>query len=153
MKAIAICLAKTIVVTTVAADDQKAREHVVLDRCALGLLYSVGPQQDEAKAAVWYGRAAEQADPTAEYILGMLYDEGRGVPEDPSKAVLWLRRAAEQGLARAQFRLGVLSAEGRGVPRDTEAAIEWYRRAAAQGHEEAQDRLHTTNSGGVRLVP
>ena len=33
MKAIAICVATTIVVVTVAADDQKAREHVVLDRC------------------------------------------------------------------------------------------------------------------------
>ena len=40
---------------------------------------------------------AEQGDATAQGNLGLMYDEGQGVPQDYKTAVKWYRLAAEQG--------------------------------------------------------
>ena len=36
----------------------------------------------------------------ARFTLGVMYGEGRGVPQDYAEAARWYRRAAEQGDAR-----------------------------------------------------
>ena len=41
----------------------------------------------------------------AQYNLGLMYDNGDGVPEDNEKAVKWYRLAAERGVVAAQARL------------------------------------------------
>jgi TPR repeat protein len=51
-------------------------------------------------------RLAEQGDVDAQWNLGRMYGNGRGVPEDDAEAIKWYRLAAEQGYARAQFNLG-----------------------------------------------
>lgn len=40
--------------------------------------------------------AADQGDASAQYNLGLLYDQGHGVPQDYGQAA-WYRNAAEQG--------------------------------------------------------
>ena len=47
--------------------------------------------------------------------LGVMYDEGTGVPEDDAEAVRWFRLAAEQGNAKAQFKLGAVPEQGNAV--------------------------------------
>ena len=37
----------------------------------------------------------------AQYVLGIMYDNGEGVPENDAEAVKWYRKAADQGLARS----------------------------------------------------
>ena len=49
---------------------------------------------------------AEQGDADAQFNLGVMYDEGEGVPQDYKEAFKWYRLAAEQGDAFAQFELG-----------------------------------------------
>ena len=78
-----------------------------------------------AAAVAWYRRAAEQGDARAQYNLGGMYREGRGVPPDAAGAVAWYRRAAEQGHVRAQYNLGGMYAEGLGVPPDAVEAFMW----------------------------
>ena len=51
--------------------------------------------------------AAEQGDAEAQFILGAMYFQGRGVLKDDAEAVRWYRLAAEQGLADGQNSLGV----------------------------------------------
>ena len=46
---------------------------------------------------------AEQGDASAQYSLGILCDNGEGVPKDKALAVAWYRKAAEQGYAQAQY--------------------------------------------------
>ena len=75
---------------------------------------------------------AERGDADAQLLLGVLYAEGRGVPQDETAAVYWYRLAADQGLAEAQFNLGGMYAQGRGVSQDEAEAARWYRLAAAQ---------------------
>ena len=85
---------------------------------------------------------AEQGDVKAQYNLGNMYVNGRGVKQDGFEAVKWYRKAAEQGLANAQFNLGVMYYEGgRGVKQDYFEAVKWYRQAAEQGYAQAQFML------------
>ncbi|MDA0238165.1 MAG: hypothetical protein O3B03_06590, partial [Proteobacteria bacterium] len=42
--------------------------------------------QDDAKAVKWYRRAAEQGNAKAQYNLGLMYDNGQGVPQDYQEA-------------------------------------------------------------------
>ena len=84
---------------------------------------------------------AAQGEAKAQTILGILYDEGRGVPQDYTEALKWYHLAAAQGEAPAQHNLGNLYAEGRGVPQDYAEALKWFRLAAAQGDALAQYHL------------
>ena len=52
-----------------------------------------GVAKDDAKAAEWYLRAAEQGDAHARRRLTRLYAAGNGVPRDYLKAVYWLARS------------------------------------------------------------
>ena len=55
-----------------------------------------GVPQDDAEAAAWYRRAAEQGDADAQFGLGAMYAEGRGVPQDDPEAHTWLNLAASR---------------------------------------------------------
>jgi len=77
----------------------------------------------------------------AQYRLGNLYLQGRGVAPNDAQALRLFRLAAEQGHARAQLAVGEMYAAGRGVPRSESTAVNWYHRAAAQGDSDAQIAL------------
>jgi|TARA_E500000178_G_scaffold40292_1_gene36191 TPR repeat protein len=65
---------------------------------------------------------AEAGDVNAQTMLGLVYAEGKGVPQEHAEAAKWFRRAATRGHAEAQFALGVLYGLGEGVPQDFIAA-------------------------------
>ena len=103
---------------------------------------------DYATALREFRPLAEQGDAEAQYNLGVMYDNGRGVPEDDGQAAFWYRKAAEQGHAEAQFNLGVMYADGEGVPEDDVQAAFWFRKAAEQGDAEAQYNLGVMYANG-----
>ena len=84
---------------------------------------------------------AMQGDAEAQYKLGLIYDQGKDVPEDDARAASWYRKAAEQGDAEAQTILASMYADGRGVPEDDVQAVSWLRKAAEQGNAVAQNNL------------
>ena len=75
---------------------------------------------------------AQQGIPIAQYNLGVMYDNGKGVPQDYAEAMNWYRRAAEQGLADAQHNLGWVYFEGQGVPQDYILAHMWFSLAVSR---------------------
>ena len=75
---------------------------------------------------------AEQGDASAQYNLGLMYDNGQGVPQNYKTAVTWYTLAAKQGNAAAQYNLGVMYRGGQGVTQDYKTAVEWFRLAAKQ---------------------
>ena len=77
-------------------------------------------------------KQAAQGIAWAQHNLGVLYDNGRGVPQDYVKARGWYEKAAAQGNAWAQHNLGVLYDNGRGVAQDSVKAFMWLDLAAAQ---------------------
>ena len=97
-------------------------------------------------------KSANGGNAEAQYNLGVMYDNGQGVPQDYERAAKWYQKAADQGLAHAQTNLGLLYDNGRDVPQDYELARIWYQKAADQGFADAQFNLGLTyyNGQGVR---
>jgi TPR repeat protein len=96
---------------------------------------------DYPQAVKWFRKAAEQGNAFAQFNLGQIYTQGKGVPQDYAEAVKWWRKAAEQGNAPAQYNLGVMYLHGQGVRQDYAQAVKWYRKAAEQGYAGAQNNL------------
>jgi len=107
----------------------------------LGVLYAEGRgvAPNDAEAALWFERAADQGEPMAQYNLGASYAEGAGVRKDMATAAKWFRRAADQGIALAQLNLGLLYANGAGVPQDNVEALKWVDLA-----------IYSLPAGGIR---
>ena len=90
---------------------------------------------DFATALKEWKPLAEAGDADAQYNLGVMYDNGEGVPQDYAEAVKWYRLAAEQGYAKAQTNLGFMYEKGQGVLQDNATAHMWYNVGAANGNE------------------
>lgn len=70
----------------------------------LGVRYQEGQggvTQDLVKAFHLFSLAANAGHATAQFNLGVCYDEGAGVKEDKSMATFWYRKAAAQGFSAA----------------------------------------------------
>ena len=85
---------------------------------------------------------AKSGNASAQYHLGMLYYNGKGVPEDEKRAVQLLTSSAQQGNVDAMYQLGNAFTFGSETPRlvadaDMEAA-NWYYKAAKLGNADAQ---------------
>jgi TPR repeat protein len=104
------------------------------------------PAKRDALYAKWYRMTTRvlRVDPTsisAQYNLGVMYEQGKGVQQDYKQAVAWYRKAADQGMADAQYNLGVVYRQGQGVQQDSKQAAAWYRKAAEQTIPTTVDRL------------
>ena len=75
---------------------------------------------------------AQGGDASAQNELGLLYYEGKGVPQNHRKAKEWFDKAVEQGHAGAQVNLGTLYLRGEGAPQSSQMALFWFSRAAGQ---------------------
>lgn len=104
--------------------------------------------KDYAKAAELWRPLAESGNATAQYSLGTLYAEGKGVAQNDATAFAWFQKAAEQGNATAQFNVGASYASGTGVTRSYADAAKWFRRAADQGMAFAQLNLGLLYAAG-----
>ena len=67
---------------------------------------------DYRTAFVKFMEAANRGHIEAQYMVGRMYDDGRGVLRDDNQAVPWYRKAADQGNALAQSFLGSMYYEG-----------------------------------------
>jgi TPR repeat protein len=90
----------------------------------------------EAAYAEWRP-LAEKGHADSQFLLGLMYREGRAVAQDLAESVRWLRQAAEQDHVDARFFLARALREGRGADQDYEEAAHWLRLAAEQGHADA----------------
>jgi TPR repeat protein len=68
---------------------------------------------DYATALREWAPLAKQGDADAQFNLGLMHDDGQGVPQDYSTAVKWYSLAAEQGGVSAQSALGRMYRNGR----------------------------------------
>ena len=76
---------------------------------------------------------ANQGYPVAEWYMGKIFSEGKGVNMDQNMAEKWYLRAythakeyASYGLAFGQYALGICYNSGTGVEKDDKKAVEWY---------------------------
>ncbi|WP_245606855.1 lytic transglycosylase domain-containing protein [Simplicispira psychrophila] len=83
---------------------------------AVALEHGEGVARDPVQAAALYCRSARLGDAQAQYNLGWMYANGRGVPRNDTTAAFFFHAAAEQGLAVAQRMLRVVGGLGAEVP-------------------------------------
>lgn len=98
---------------------------------------------------------AKLEHPDAEYLLGQMYELGRGVKKDTEQAVTLFTSAANQGYAAAQAKLGQLHMEGK---KDYASAMSWFQKAADQGYALAYSAIgdlyaRATAWGKIRARP
>ena len=101
-------------------------------RYEIGKMFADGKpvRQNYYTAAKWYRLAATfNNNAKAQFRLGELYFNGRGVEHDYGKAIAYYTKAAGQGHAAAQYLLGAIYQEGWGVPKDLITAYMWQKLA------------------------
>jgi TPR repeat protein len=96
---------------------------------------------------------AEKEDAEAQRNVGIMFQQGLGVPQSDVEAAYWYRRAADNGHARAQQNLALMYEEGVGVLQDYNEAANWYRRSAAGGNLNAKLNLGVMLERGVPGLP
>lgn len=104
------------------------------------LLEAAQLSQDDAEqerwAAHYLGIAAqrpERPDSQAQYELGRMYLQGRGVEKDAGTGAAWISAAANQGNADAQLLMAELLMKGEGVEANPEWAAFWLEKAQQNG--------------------
>lgn len=106
-----------------------------------------------AQALPYCQQAAEKNDGTAQYLLGTLYQTGKGTQPNFQLALSWYKKAAQQGSANAQLKLAKkYSSEAISEP-DYVKAIQFYTLAAVQDHPEAQFILAICHQLGLGVPP
>jgi uncharacterized protein len=108
---------------------------------------------DYAAAIVEWRPLAEQGHLEAQFGMGIIYENGRGIGRDYNEAAKWYTAAAEGGHPGAQFNLGNMYQQGLGVEKDPSKAVYWWTLAAAQGLSEAQLNLGIAYHRGNGVAP
>ncbi len=84
---------------------------------------------------------ADSGDAEAQFNLGVMYAEGKGVIKNDAEAVRWFKKSADQGLAQAQYNIGYMYYKGKGVTKNKDYAKYWLKKAATSGFTTAQETL------------
>lgn len=96
-----------------------------------------------------YKAEADAGDADALYLLGFMYQMGKGVETNLTEAVRLYRMSAEQGNSRGQCALGLMYSFGAGVKTNQAEAIKWILKAAKQNEVHAQVRLGYVYENGI----
>ena len=120
---------------------QAAAQHKPEAEHRLGLMDASERPPNWMGAAEWFRRAAEQGYANAQYNLGVLYAEGKGVEASKVTAGEWFAKAAVQGHRDAALDYGIMVFRGDGVKKDEKVGAEWLMVSARRGNPVAQNRV------------
>ena len=99
------------------------------------------PMADRDEAAAQLISKAESGDPSAQYLVGKLYQDGPILIPDSVEAQYWFDQSAWQGYTPAQYALGRLYLSDDAEVRDPELGMQWLEYAAHHGSDCAVYRL------------
>ncbi len=105
------------------------------------VFFGLGMERDDAKAAAWYGLAAQSGNIEARYRLGYLHATGQGVGYDAVAAERHWLAAASKGHRGAIVALADFYHEGLYRKEDEVLARRWLNRAAMTGDIESMYKL------------
>lgn len=94
--------------------------------------------------------AALQEIPEAQYVVGILYENGFGVAKDTGIAEGWFVKSAQNGFAAGQYELSLLL-QSKSEENLTEA-VEWLRKSALQGFPPAQHLYSLYCESGIGMA-
>ena len=97
-------------------------------------------------AAREFSLLAEKGEKEGLYHLGLLYEEGQGVPKQFEEAVRCYTNAAKQGYLDAYFALGEIYLHLPGGKKDRISAYIWLEMAAKNGHPRGSEEFMRNKS-------
>ena len=102
-----------------------------------------GVEQDNARAILWWTKAAEAGNARAQLKLGWYLMHGKDVVAvNEAEGLSWLVKSAGQGEPQAQFEAGLAYWQGKGAPADPVEARMWFLLVAPKdGFERARGYL------------
>ncbi|CAO5681855.1 MAG: hypothetical protein NEHIOOID_00399 [Holosporales bacterium] len=127
------------VITPLSMDDFNYTDALTAYRqtCSLLALLPLNHIQDDTER---FNRLKDLADIgiiEAQYICGVMFNIGEGVPQDKAEAFKYYQKAADQGFIETQFICGGMLYSGEGVTKDKAEAFKYYQKAADHGHKKA----------------
>lgn len=109
----------------------------------------LGVRVDNAAAAKWYERAAENNIPAAQFQYALMLLDGKYVKKDENAAFALMQEAAEAGNTLAQFNLAQLLVKRDADKDGMRKAVPYYRAAADSGLPDAQYAMSQILANGV----
>ncbi|RUS23331.1 hypothetical protein BC937DRAFT_87342 [Endogone sp. FLAS-F59071] len=112
----------------------------------IGRMYraGLGVKQDHVKAIEYFRKGAQAGNAQSNYMLGVYYSSGMGLPDKQSNhelAFKYFQSAAIRGLPEAQYNLGMCYLQGHGVAQSPAHAAQYLGMAALQGFQLAEANL------------
>jgi TPR repeat protein len=135
---------------------EKAQTGDLPSEVLLWLAYSGGHgvPKNTQKGIPWLRKAAEQGSLESQFVLGTVYEFGRGgEPVNHKESFKWALLAAQRGHMVAQHNVATDYFEGTGVSKDLEQARSWYTRAAEQGFAHSEWMLGRIYVDGIGVAP
>ena len=83
-------------------------------------LDSVGTQDECERVFGWNRELADAGDPEAQYLMGVRYYKGQGVPKDDKIAIEWFQKSAEQNHKPSEYMLAMIYRVKKPAPVQTE---------------------------------
>ena len=105
-----------------------------------GITFAQMPVPDQDLNFLWQAKMADYGDPTGQYELGKIYEQGKGVPKNLAKAIHYYQLSAQQDYLPSAMELGRIFANEK-VVYDEKKSIEWYTFAANRGEIQAENYL------------
>jgi len=97
----------------------------------LGYFYDL--QKRDLEAVEQYQKAADRGHAEAQFKMGVMCDDGRGLQKNESQAASWFELSHLQGFGKASHNLAIMTSIGNGVPKDTAKAVAMFHAAAEAG--------------------
>ena len=130
MKSLAVLLGALLTIPQVAVADYQE-----------GLLsYQTGRYE---QALTQFRTLALTGHPGAEFMLGVMYFTGSGVPRDPVIAAIYFRNSADKGDTGGQLAFGSIYIRGVGVNQDLVEARAWLLLAAHSAEDDLRQQAIT----------
>jgi hypothetical protein len=94
----------------------------------------------------------ERGHAGAEFMTGVMYFQGRGVPQNRKIAAIWFYKAAIKGHAGAQLAFGSIHIRGIGVYQDLVQAYKWLTLAADSKLQSLKQRATSLLGDAEKLM-
>lgn len=99
-----------------------------------------------------FRQLAEGGHQGAEFMIGVMYFQGRGVAQNRAIAAVWFHKAALKGHEGAQLALGSIHIRGVGVYQDLSEAYMWLSLAKTSSSTDIRDRANILLRDAARLM-
>lgn len=109
-----------------------------VDLAQVALARDALEKEDYAAMVDWLRKAVDQGNADAEFLLGLCYEHGQGVPQSTWEAKKHYESAGEHGNSMGYLQLGALYANENSPIRNLPSAFGWYMKAAQDNNAQAQ---------------